>query len=82
MSKITAIFGGGDWADASVEHIVLPKEMDINRERELYKKWYYGEYCPALLSDEQLKFRTFPKWLIEKGARYTTDEELIEFWDE
>jgi hypothetical protein len=27
MTKITAIHGGGDWADAAAEYLVLPEEI-------------------------------------------------------
>ncbi len=34
--RLVAIYGGGDWADASVEHLLVPADMDLERERTAY----------------------------------------------
>lgn len=81
MTKVTAILSGGDWADAGVEHLVLPDEVEIDREKELYDTWYARTYCSALCLGRRPKFKTFTEWLVEKGARYTTEEELVEYQD-
>lgn len=70
--KITAFFGGGDWYDASVDHLVLPDGLDLNAERQRYKTWYDDEYCKI---DSQ--YLSFVGWLESRcGARRPTDEEL------
>ncbi len=85
MPKIYAILGGGDWADASVHHLVLPEGMDIDSEQKLYVQWYREVYAPAVdLSNKTrtaigVRFIQFEEFLISKGARATTDDELEQF---
>ena len=81
MSKIVAIMGGGDWADASVDHIVVPSDMDMDTEHRAYREWYRQKYCSALRTGNKIPYLSFPEWLIKRGARQTTDNEVIEFWE-
>jgi len=76
MTKIIAIHGGGDWYDASADYVVLKGGMQIPHEKKLYDEWYNEEYCPAFRLGENPTFYTFPEWLIERGARRTTNKEL------
>jgi len=75
--KITAIHGGGDWYDASVDYLVLPEGLDIQAEHLKWRNWIATEYY---LNQPSLKYKSFPDWLIEQGARHTTQEELVIFW--
>lgn len=75
--KITAIHSGGDWYDASAEYLVLPENMDIEKEARARQKWYKEKYCVGKLNTTD--YRTLAEWLIERGARYPTEEELIIF---
>lgn len=80
--KITAIHGGSDWADASAEYIVLLEGMNIEEEKKAYRTWYEKEYVPALRADGKPQYITFVDWLISKGARKPSDDELeiVEDW--
>ena len=82
MKKIITILSGRDWYDASVEHIVLLKDIDLEKEKQKRGKWYNNEYCPKLKAGKKPQHFTFTEWLIDKGlARKTTDDELEEFMD-
>ena len=81
MAKITAIHGGGDWADASAEYLVLPDGMDIEAEHASWRVWYRTEYCPALHAGKQPEYVTLYEWLKRKGARDPGDDELHVFSD-
>jgi len=75
---IVAIRSGGDWADASVHHLVVPDEMDLSNEKSAYDKWYTEVFC----ADRPLvNYMNFWEWLVSRGARLTTDSEVLEFWD-
>lgn len=80
-SKIYAICSGGDWADASVDHLILPDGVNIEEEARkcneyLYKVWFNKE-----IKDK--KYYNLTTWLIEKcGARRPTEDELEEFWED
>jgi hypothetical protein len=45
---LLAILGGGDWSDASVDHITVQADVDLVAAREAYNTWYREVYCPAL----------------------------------
>jgi hypothetical protein len=77
MKKIIAIESGGDWTDASCEHIVLLKEVNLDKEKRKHEIWYEKIYLPALKRDANPKYFSFTEWLIEGGlARKTEDDEL------
>jgi hypothetical protein len=78
MAKITAILSGGDWYDASVVHLILPDDMDIDAQKKEWDDWYDNVYRPRRREE---KFITFTSWLIEHGAREPTKEELV-IWEE
>lgn len=77
--KIWAICGGGDWYDASVEHVILPDGMNLKEMRkersklmkEYHKRGSKGEW-PG----------TFVEYLISKGAVVPSEEQLEEFWED
>lgn len=81
MSRIVALMSGGDWYDASVEHLVIQDDVILELEYKLYRAWYEDKYCPALRSQNRIDFMTFSQWLINKGARETTDNEVLEYWE-
>lgn len=80
MSKVTAICEGVDWTDASVDYLVLPEGMDIEKEQTACNKWYHETYVPALNQGQKLEYLSLVDWLLARGARRTTDEELEEYW--
>lgn len=76
--KIVAIMSGGDWMDASVEHLIIPNTLNLEEQKHLYDDWYKKIYCQNLKTTTYISFIDF---LINKGARKTTSKELEEFWD-
>ena len=88
MKKLVAIMDGGDWMDASVDHLVIPENMDLEEEKAERDKWYQEVYCPSLQSAEIGKKETiekyidFPEWLIMRGARKANEKDITIFWDD
>ena len=76
MMKITAIHGGGDWHDASAEYLIVPENINIEQEKNKWEEWYRTEYC-----NHNIEFINFKQWLINLGARETTDDELEIIWE-
>lgn len=72
---------GGDWNDASVDHLAVPDDMDLAGMKALYDVWYRDEFAPAQKAGTPIDFVTFPQYLQQQGARPTTDTEIEEFWD-
>lgn len=79
--KIYAILNGSDWVDASVEHLVMPEGLDIREEQKLKDEWYQNEYLPRMRKGEAIKYLGLKDWLINKGAKEPTSNELEEFWE-
>lgn len=77
-SRLVAILEGGDWYDASVDHLVVPEALDVEQAQRDYDKWYREEYCPSLKADMRLECMSFTDWLITRcGSRHSTDDELL-----
>ena len=75
MNKIYAILGGGDWYDASVDHIILPEGVKIDEAKAQYSEWLRNKF-----RNPGERYRSFPGWLCEfVGARRPTSDELEEF---
>ena len=75
MTKLVAIISGGDWYDASVEHIVLPKNSDMDKLKAEYD---------ARDETERKKFPyyNFTGWLkAYHGARDATEDECLIYWE-
>jgi len=72
-----AVLSGGDWVDASVEHIKVNDEVDLDAEKKLYDKWYQEVYVPAY-NKSPVEFMTFVEWLIKKDKAVLNDD--IEEW--
>ena len=70
--KVIAIMGGGDWTDASVEHLVIPGNMDIDQ---AYNDYNVDIHRPGA------RWVSFAEWLMQHGARDTADDEVFEFWE-
>lgn len=83
MKKVTAIIGGCDWTDASVEYLVVNEDVNLKEKNKEYKEqWYWKEYFPVLKTENKIPFMDFAEWLINKGfARNTTDDELEEYYE-
>jgi hypothetical protein len=80
MSRQVAILSGGDWYDASVEHLTIPDDMDLKDQKAAYDQWYRNEYCPSGTPGGphalQLQYLTFVDWLRRSGATDGTVEEF------
>lgn len=79
--KLVAIRSGGDWNDAEVSHLLIPDNMDLHKEKADWDAWYHEIYCMELLKDPKFEFISFIDWLKLYGAKDTTENEIIEFWD-
>lgn len=79
MKKIWAICSGGDWADAGVEHVVLPDGMDLVHEQK-----ERGQAMSAYWKNrEENKFPgTFVEWLVSRGATIPSEDALEEYWED
>lgn len=76
-TKLIAVLGGGDWADASVDHLVIPENVDIENEKNKRQKWYNEEYRRGM------EYYSFPEWLIKFcGARRANENEITETEDD
>ncbi len=77
--KTVAIMGGGDWYDASVSFLDIPKGIDLKSEQQKYSEWYTKIYCPDLHAGGRPKYFAFTDWLIKYcGAKPSVVVE--EFW--
>lgn len=78
--KTVAILGGGDWADASVAHLDMPKHVSIENAKKEYNKWYHEEYCSNLNTPTKIPYLSFTEWL--KKHHQATDSMFVEeYWD-
>ena len=81
IEKIYAICSGGDWADASVDHVILPKGVDVEEEAKKCNQYYREVYCKAEVGNR--KYYCLTSWLIEKcGGRAPTINELDVVWED
>ena len=73
--KVIVIIGGGDWADASCEHLSVPADMDLAAEKATWVRLYRTER-----DDSAKPWKSFPEWLrTERGAKdadLETEEDL------
>lgn len=79
--RIVAILGGGDWSDASVDHVIVPSGSDLDALHKQYDRWYRGDYLPALRRGEKSGFATFPDWLVKTGHASSADASEVEVWE-
>jgi len=82
MSRLVAILGGGDWADALIYHLVIPDDMDLDEQKAAHGKWYHEEFVPKLGTLERSPFINLREWLIIHGAREATENDVIEYFEE
>ena len=67
--------GGGD---ASVEYLVLPDGMDIEKEHAAYREWYRT----YVAGQPHHQYKSLIQWLLERGARTPSDDELEVFCED
>lgn len=74
--KIIAICSGGDWADASVEHLILPKGVSLDEEYADYQDWYQNEFMVRRCNGENVEYMSLVDWLRKHGATEPPDDKL------
>jgi hypothetical protein len=75
--KITAIHGGGDWADASADYLILPDGMDFDAEKQAREKWLEEVYWPLKRAGKHPEYISLVKWLVDRGAVEPTKDQLV-----
>ena len=75
--KIWAIVSGSCY-DCSWNHVILPSGMDMQEQKKLWDVWYQKTYCPALRAAKGPKYVSFFEFLLEKGAKLPTANQLEE----
>lgn len=77
--RIVIIESGGDWTYASYTDLVVPQEMDLKAEHNLWRKWYEEVYVPELIAEKKPQYIDFKEFLISKGARTANLEVFTDF---
>lgn len=76
--RIVALLGGGDWADASIDHLVVPKNMNLETVKKEWDRWYREVYVPD--PNPKKIYKSLAQFMKERGAREATDREVEPFW--
>ena len=79
MSKLVAILGGGDWADASVDFLMLPDDINLEDAKRAWREWY-KTYDPYAKSCIYISFVEFVKK--NYSATEPDDTQLTVYWDD
>lgn len=75
-TKFAIVMGGGDWTDASVACLVVPKDIDVAKAQSAWRDWYANEYCPIHANGPS--YLSFEVWLIKNcGCRLATEDEIM-----
>ncbi len=74
--RTVAILGGGDWYDASVDHIQVPNDMNMNKMNQEYTK----KYGYLARQESGIEYMSFIDWLLERGCKI--DDSVEEFYDD
>jgi hypothetical protein len=84
-TTIYAILSGYDWADASVDYVVLRTIKPMEDLKKEYLDKFLNPYRRKVKDKESkgpLHYRTFKEWLIQEGyARDSLDDEVEEVWE-
>ena len=73
---------GGDWADAGVDHLIVPKRIDVKAEQKKYKIWLKDVWEHMKRKKKHKEHMFFRDWLLRLGAKVATDDQVLEIWDE
>lgn len=82
--KICAVLGGGDWADASVDHLRIPADLDLDAAKQDWDHWYQTQYTPYVWdrSLPKVEYMSFVTWLVVNcGAEHATEDDIVIFDD-
>ena len=87
-TQVAAIKGGGDWYDASVDFIIIPRGFNFEEARSRYENWYRNVYLKQPRGPrgewlkDRIKYMGFAEWLVKhEGAHVATDDDVIQVWD-
>lgn len=80
--RLAAILGGGDWADASVDHVKLKQDINLDDIKKEYGAWYRNEYCSYLGTTPRPEYYTFVEWLINHEYAIKATGKDIEIFEE
>jgi len=73
--KDVAVLCGGDWHDAAVDHLSVPKGLDLQGAYKRYREWYKT----YLVADKPATYFTFAEWLLKfEGATQDHNVEVFE----
>jgi len=78
--KSVAMLSGGDWADASVDLLDIPKSVDLDVVAKEHRQWYTRVYCPEFSAGNKPKYFTLTEWLIEKHGAIIS-KVVHEYWE-
>ena len=78
--KLAAIMGGGDWADASVDHVKLRDGVNLDAAQKEYRHWYENEYRQPNSIRLRPQYYTFTEWLIKHEYAIEATEDDIEIF--
>ena len=94
MTKIYAIMGGGDWADASVGFVVGEVGFDLEKEKqahaeydearnqEMRKSQNNGTMFYVRMKEDGVRpYISLEDWLLSHGGRKPTNDEVEEVWE-
>ena len=76
--KLVAVLGGGDWVDASVHHLAMSADFNLDELKKEWVDWYQDVY---LKNRPNVKYVSFVDFLKSKGARDAESAE-IEIYDD
>ena len=77
--KLIAIQSGGDWTDASVDHLLIPSDLNLSEAKKQYRAWYQDVYVPNIAAGG---FLTFAEYLKQHCGAHDPDTGDIEIFDE
>ena len=74
--RVVAMCSGGDWCDASVEHIQVPHDMNLDE----MKTEYLKKYGYLARQESGIQHISFTVWLMHHGCK--VDDTVEEFFDD
>jgi len=78
-TRLVAILGGGDWADASVDFLSIPFDITLKEAKVEYDKWYREGDRKRWTEEE---YMSFPNWLRKNYGALEAAYEEIEVFNE
>lgn len=76
--KIFALCSGGDWADASVHHVILPDGVTIVSVQDAHRMYERGRHRTG----QQDPYLSLAEFIVQKmGGTIPTADQLEEVWD-